>query len=861
MKKYIYLSSIALAGLLSACNDDYVDKFDIDYNPTDVKSINLTLSPSDYASIASNATNQEIALAKDPETQVFVEALNAVKNNKYFTENAPADEYIPALLAGRYPNADLGSKFNVTYNVYQEPSAYLNELSYIADYSLTKEDYKSVWGTKVEANFLTPSTTDKIPAILSANVKDAQNGDMLLVNYAYSATEPSIGGGTVEPVEPAKVYDKIGDVAAAAAGEHEVKGEVIATNARGFLMSDGTGTIMVYQNTTSNYSVGDSVIVKGTTSKYSGFMQFPKEATITRTGRAATFTYPTPTTMTGADIEAWAAKAEIKYVKVTGKYTQSGTYYNLAIDGTTAHAGSIQYPVAGLFTEEMKDKDVDITGYLCGYSSKYAYFMVTSVAEAGTTDAFVPVSNVLYGANEEYNIRGVVAAKYARGFLLTDGTGNVLVYKSGGYEVNVGDEVTVKGKSSDYAGLKQFSSPTVEVLKTGGKFTLPAAQELSAEDVAAYVEAPYCALVKYTGTLNISGSYYNVVIDGTTVQGSLAYVLADAVPADLNGKKITVTGYAIGQTSSKKYLNTMITSVEETTTSASAKMLAPAQGEVANTDAALYTFNGTAWAPYTNDNANIAVFGPQDYEALGNNVVTAPEYVLPIFLEKKYPYAEAGTKAAVIYKSSKGLTATEFTFNNLYAWEETPLSTTETTTFSVDKDGISANLSIYISDTFLGTTGGFTVQDVTLNGLTYVWSNTAAYGWKATAYVNKTNCESESWIVSPALNFKKAKQPILTFEEAHKYLNGADPTVYFGILISTDYKDDVTKCTWTDLTADAQNWSDGSTWDYVNVGQIDLSKFVGGKAVVAIRYKSDAAAAATLEIKNFKVVEASALTE
>ena len=202
MKKYIYLSAFALVGLLSACNDDYVDKFDIDYKPTDVKNINYTLTATDYASIASNSTNQEIALAKDPEGKTGVIALNAVGTDKYFTDAAPADEYIPALLASKYPNADLGSKFNITYNNFVSPSAYLSELNDIKSYTLTSDDYAVVWGSAVKAYYLSPNSINKLPDILSSSVEDAEAGDLYVVNYAYSTTEPSIGGGGGEDVEP-----------------------------------------------------------------------------------------------------------------------------------------------------------------------------------------------------------------------------------------------------------------------------------------------------------------------------------------------------------------------------------------------------------------------------------------------------------------------------------------------------------------------------------------------------------------------------------------------------------------------------------------------------------------------------------
>jgi hypothetical protein len=220
MKKIILLSSIALVGLLSACDDDYSNQFNIDAPITDVKNSTFTLLSSDYPEVAGLAENQELALSKDPETGVFVEALNAVGTNKYFTDNAPAEEYLPAYLNKKFPNADLGSKFTVTFNQYQAPAAYLADFTNLSVYDLTDRDYKAVWGSNLDASYLSPSTLNKIPALLSENVKDAAAGDMKVVNYAYSDTEPSTGGNASVVYQQTDQFDGEGVyVIAAKAGD------------------------------------------------------------------------------------------------------------------------------------------------------------------------------------------------------------------------------------------------------------------------------------------------------------------------------------------------------------------------------------------------------------------------------------------------------------------------------------------------------------------------------------------------------------------------------------------------------------------------------------------------------------------
>ncbi len=846
MKKILFASSFLLA-LLSACSD-YNDQFGLNSNLTDVKNMTVTLQSGEYASIAQLKANQELALSKDPENKTALVALNAVGTNKYFTEEASGEDYLPAYLNSKYPNADIGSKFVVTYNQYQAPSAYLGDFKNISTYTLTSDDYKTVWGENINASFLSPLSMNKIPALLKSNVAGAVSGDMKVVYYAYSSVEPSTGGNSGEVS-----YTKLSEIIANTAGaEYTVKGEVVATYARGFLLSDGTATILVYLNAYSNYSVGDVVSVSGTTSIYSGLMQFPATSEITLLERSTTFAYPSAQTLNGAELDALSASPTIKYISFTGKLSISGTYYNITVDGATRQ-GSISYPMGGVVSSDLNGQDVTITGYFIGSSAKYANVMATSVVAEGTTPVVTPVGVVALATAGDYTVSGTVAETYARGFLLSDGTGNVLVYKSN-TGANKGDIVTVKGTTSAYSGFMQYGA-TAEVTVNGqGQAITKTPIALDAKAMEAYLTAPYVAYVAYEGTLSISGSYYNVIIDGsTTVQGSLSYPTTGLISSDLNGKKVIVKGYAIG-VSSSKYLNTMVTSVQEATaTKALATRAVTRAAQVEPNAAALYVYDGSAWSAYTNSDVKVAVVNPTVYTSLGSNVISNPDYVLPIYLVNLYPFAVEGDKVIVVYNNaSQTSKAVEYTFDK-GTWVATPAYLPTTVTFTKDASGIAANMSVYLSESFLGDEGGFTIQNVNLGGLTYVWSNTALYGWKATAFANNTNNPAESWIVSPAINFKKAVAPELTFDEAHRYLNGEAVADHFLVMISTDYGSDVTKATWTSLSV--PTWSDGATWDFVNVGQIDLSAYIGKTVHIAFKYVSNSVTAPTWEVKNLVIKE------
>ena len=154
-----------------------------------------------------------------------------------------------------------------------------------------------------------------------------------------------------------------------------------------------------------------------------------------------------------------------------------------------------------------------------------------------------------------------VIGVYGRGALVEDNTGKLLAYSGSAVNLAVGDVVEVNGTMSTYGGLRQIGG-SVSFTKTGTTtYTYPTAKKMDGAAFDAYLSNPVIEYVEYTGTLSISGYYYNVTIDGAaTAVGSLAYVIEGTVDPALDGQQILVKGWTIGF-SGGKYVNTMITSV------------------------------------------------------------------------------------------------------------------------------------------------------------------------------------------------------------------------------------------------------------------------------------------------------------
>ena len=149
--------------------------------------------------------------------------------------------------------------------------------------------------------------------------------------------------------------------------EATIKGTVVATNARSFLVEDETGIILVYLGTTPEVNVGEEVTVSGTVTQYGGMPQFPNSSIITKTGVTNEVVYPEATVMDGAAMDAFLSSPEINYVEYTGTLTIKENYYNVAIEGAATAIGSIQYPANGLVTAA-SGAVVKVTGYTTGVS-------------------------------------------------------------------------------------------------------------------------------------------------------------------------------------------------------------------------------------------------------------------------------------------------------------------------------------------------------------------------------------------------------------------------------------------------------------------------------------------------------------
>ena len=108
---------------------------------------------------------------------------------------------------------------------------------------------------------------------------------------------------------------------------------------------------------------------------------------------------------------------------------------------------------------------------------------------------------------------------------------------------------------------------------------------------------------------------------------------------------------------------------------------------------------------------------------------------------------------------------------------------------------------------------------------------------KASAFLG-TNHASEAWLISSPLDLTSNTTAFLTFNQAYKYGDISQ----FAVKITTNGLD------WT--TLEVPVWPDGTSWAFINSGEIDITKYISATTQIAYAYTSSAEASPTWEIRD-----------
>lgn len=200
---------------------------------------------------------------------------------------------------------------------------------------------------------------------------------------------------TVEP-EPTPDYS-IGQITEANQ-KYTVRGLVVAKNTRALVVSDGTDSVYVFDNSLpSQYNIGDYVELTGTVTSYNNALQMSYEGLVhTKLDEAHEIVLPEATELTVEVANSWKeaeafTTADIKEYAWTAVAGKSGNYDTLNLEGANVTIEPV-YLDSDAYTIET-GKTYEVKAYFVGYYN-YASIVLTELKEV-----VIPVEGITIEAN------------------------------------------------------------------------------------------------------------------------------------------------------------------------------------------------------------------------------------------------------------------------------------------------------------------------------------------------------------------------------------------------------------------------------------------------------------------------------
>lgn len=229
------------------------------------------------------------------------------------------------------------------------------------------------------STFTVPSGTKSLHIYIKATLASAYLMDDLDLSVAASAgtaidfskgidlgTGGSTGGETPAPTPGAGT---IAEIAAGAENAAIDLKDVLVTGVtlKSYVITDATGSILVFANEDPKVKVGDKINVTGTTGKHNGLMQITTPtATVVSSGNAVS--YPAALELTEAKMKEDAPTA-VTYVSFTGTVKKSGNFYNIFVGSYTAKDLSCSYYTGNM--EGFVGSDIKVEGWYVGGNPHY----------------------------------------------------------------------------------------------------------------------------------------------------------------------------------------------------------------------------------------------------------------------------------------------------------------------------------------------------------------------------------------------------------------------------------------------------------------------------------------------------------
>lgn len=416
------------------------------------------------------------------------------------------------------------------------------------EYAFPNGDKSRRWDL-ASTKFTVPDGTKSLYVYMTATVASAYMVDDLDLSVAAEAGTVidfskgvDLGTGGGETPEPTPGAGTIAEIAAGAENAAIDLKDVLVTGVtlKSYVITDATGSILVFANADPKVKVGDKINVTGTTGKHNGLMQITTPtATVVSSGNAVS--YPSPLELTEAKMKEDAPTA-VTYVSFTGTVKKSGNFYNIFVGSYTAKYLSCSYYTGNM--EGFVGSDIKVEGWYVGGNPHYQV-VATKVEEVVSDTPKFSVSTETLTAKAadksvSFDVRGNVKwtvasdnAAYKVSPESGDGNGTVTV----SFAENTTDKdvtvkltvsttaevatksytVTLTHKGVSAAGTEDFSSSVEWTLGTNAysdKATINGVEDVPVLKIGTSKKAGDATLKIPAGTTKVS--FYGVAWKGKT---------------------------------------------------------------------------------------------------------------------------------------------------------------------------------------------------------------------------------------------------------------------------------------------------------------------------------------------------------
>lgn len=347
-------------------------------------------------------------------------------------------------------------------------------------FELSVKSVAATWTLSADVDWI---SFDKTTADSSAVVKvttaagDAAEGKIALAAEGLDTVFCAVSRKAIATKPIAEVLKAEGTTA-------KVAGTVTARDSKGFILTDESGSALVYYaSNAKDYAIGTKLSLIATAGSYNNGPQLasPQGEEVESEGTGE-YAYPEAVLVDAAAIDEYCTKAaeadyrvETKYVKMVAKLSVSGNYFNLIFEGTEKQ-GSFYQLHSSLkdAATALNGKEVEAYGYVCSVSKsggapKFVNMVLTSIKEyeapvvakgvasiaeqiaAGTSTAKASYTTELTNA--------VVTYVNGNNVYFEDETGGMLYYKSN-HGLTAGQTIsgTITGQGYLYNGLPEIVS-------------------------------------------------------------------------------------------------------------------------------------------------------------------------------------------------------------------------------------------------------------------------------------------------------------------------------------------------------------------------------------------------------------------